>query len=392
MLASHVVGCPPHADLTSCRADPRDARLLERYAHELRGQPSTVPWLLLYREGYDRFTRVQLSQPGSVPCLSCAGGTTIWGERAVWRRFPRLEEAVRTHPHIQEEEPYLRRYYWFHSSLLLWLEEFAHCFPKVKHVWRVEPDVLFTGTIDQLVSLSDNEHADVLLADVHMGVNGSMLSTANNYNHFAFQTFLDRIPPERIAWSLVSIGRYSATFLRHHMASRWAEGMAGYEEILLPTSCLSSSHCRLAAFNGWESVSANHVVFRVNHYGEKPRYWHCSEYLEALNTKDGTLELWHPVKDRSCLTIEADGTDGGTERHCTVCPVAAAPASSADVATSLRSLRRRSVAWSDRFRDREMRERPFQAQRRERDLAKLAELQRTIQLQLPGAGRVRVSQ
>ena len=379
-LASHVSGCNVNAqtsqgsDFTGCRANPSDARLVERYAREVQSQPTTSIWLFLYREGYDRFTRVQLRPVnGTPPCRSCIDGTSVWGERALWNRFPRLEEAVRTHPHIHKEEIYLRRFYWFHASLLMWLETFGHCHPRVKYLWRVESDVLFAGRLDQLIDLSSNDAADVLLPDLHMSVNGSVLGQASSYNHFAWQTFTDALPPERIGWSLVSIGRYSTTFLRRHMASRWEEGVTGYEEILLPTTCLNSAGCRLSVFNGWDSVAANRVLFRITVDTPRgtAREWRCDEFLEARNAKEGTLELWHPVKDRSCL-----GETRGSDHLCGVeqCPmVAGLPP--AEAAANLRALRRRSTAWADRFREREMKERPFQAQRRERDRDRLAELQ-----------------
>ena len=380
MISSHVTGCPSRDDeLSACRVQPLDARLLDRYALELRTQPNTAAWLLLYREGYDQFTRVQLAPPGATPCQSCANASVcMWGERAVWKRFPRLEQAIRTHPHIHKEPRYLQFYYWFHASLLVWLEMFGPCYPKAKYIWRVEPDVLFAGTVDQLVDLSNNEPADVLLPEVQFAVNGSVQS--NHYHHFAYQTFLDTLSSDRVVWSLVSIGRYSTRFLSGHMARLWAAGVAGYEEILLPTACLNATNCRVAAFNGWDSVSAHHVVFRTADPGGPPRFWHCSEFKEALMNKDGMLDLWHPVKDRSCLIEEAElasaEAHGLLSASCSVCPrAAAAQPSPSEALANLRALRRRSVAWADRFRDREMRERPFLAQRRERERARLEDAQ-----------------
>ena len=87
----------------------------------------------------------------------------------------------------------------------------------------------------------------------------------------------------------------------------------------------------------------------------------------ARNTKEGTLDLWHPVKDRSCLLNAAAAA---APDRCSACPLASEPPSTAE----LRALRRRSVAWADRFREREMHDKPFAAQRRDRDLARLSEL------------------
>lgn len=373
MIASHVT-CPTKANnLDGCSADPHDATLLTRYVQELRAQPNTAAWLLLYREGYDRFTRVHLGpSPRSPTCQSCANPTvSVWGDQAVWRRFPRLEQAVRTHPHIHKEATYLQRYYWFHASLAVWHDSFGACYPRLKYIWRLEPDVLFAGTMDQLVDLSSTERADVLLPEVQFASNGSVQS--NHYHHFAYQTFLDDVPPERVAWSLVSIGRYSMRFIMQNMASRWAVGVSGYEEILLPTSCLITPGCRVASFNGWDSVAANHVVFRTADPGGSPRFWHCEEFKEARTTKDGTLDLWHPVKDHSCLPDSSQVAMKG----CPPCSARMSPAvpSAAEWAASLRALRRKSVAWADRFRDREAHERPFLAQRRDKERQRLAEIQ-----------------
>ena len=168
MLASHVTRCNQAGSLAGCQADIADAKLLELYVRELIGQPSTGVWLMLYREGYDRFTRVRMSDSATdstnSSCLGfCADGVIAWGEHAVWKEYPRLAVALTQHPHVRKEIWYLQKYYWFHSALGVWLRNYGVCYPRLKYLWRLETDVLWTGTIDQLVSLAGNDHADVLL-------------------------------------------------------------------------------------------------------------------------------------------------------------------------------------------------------------------------------------
>ena len=44
---------------------------------------------------------------------------------------------------------YLAFYFWFHMSLFYWLKIYRNQFPHVKYLWRIEPDVLFSGDISQ---------------------------------------------------------------------------------------------------------------------------------------------------------------------------------------------------------------------------------------------------
>ena len=61
VLASHVTHChPPSTSLAGCLANEFDVRLLERYERELRNQPTTASWLMLYREGFDRHVQVHV--------------------------------------------------------------------------------------------------------------------------------------------------------------------------------------------------------------------------------------------------------------------------------------------------------------------------------------------
>ena len=44
---------------------------------------------------------------------------------------------------------YLAYYFWFHMSLFYWLRTYRNQYPNVKYLWRIEPDVLFSGDISQ---------------------------------------------------------------------------------------------------------------------------------------------------------------------------------------------------------------------------------------------------
>ena len=384
MLASHVTQCASRAGtgLAGCVADASDAKLLELYARELRGRPTLGAWLMLYREGYEEVTRVRLeskstaaaaasTRPAATSCATCADGIHVYGDQTTWKVFPAMQQAVTSHPFIHRELPYLRNYYWFHAALNVWLEAFGgSCYPRLRYLWRMETDVLWTSSIDHLFDLSSSEQADVLLPET-LGEGKSR--GAREYYHFGYSPFLADVPKEKRVFALVCVGRFSTHFLQDVMAERaWKRGIVGYEEILLPTACLNSSACRLTAFNGWTSVSGNHVKFRVNEPSPSNpnaslprRSWECSEYLDARTAKNGMLDLWHPVKDRACVFAALNVTldDGDQPCSCNADQSAALVAadSGADAATN-RSLRRRSVAWAERWKEKLERERPFVAQ------------------------------
>ena len=133
--------------------------------------------------------------------------------------------------------------------------------------------------------------------------------SGDRYFHWDLNAELLRTVPNRTAhvWALVSVGRYSIHFIRNIIGPRWAAGMLGYEEILLPTVCLNTTGCVLAHFHPWRSVAGGRVVFRISKLPE-PKYelrgtvingsFPCSDFLRARLVP--TFELWHPVKNRSC--------------------------------------------------------------------------------------------
>jgi len=315
---------------------------------------------MLYREGFERHEEVRVMNATTPSCLdsSCAAeGISVWGERAVWAQFPAMETALTAHPHIRREIAYLQKYYWFHAGLAVLLASIGSRYPALRYLWRMETDVFFTGSMDQLVSLAANDPADVLLPDTY---GGNRTIVARSYYHFGYQTFLSTVDPAKRVFALVCVGRFSRRFLEKIMTPKWADGTVGYEEILLPTICLNTTGCTLAQFSGWDNVAGNHVRFRVTEASPSgmlgPRHWECQEFLQARRTKGGTLDLWHPVKDRACVLDALDQEEAESDNETReIVP------SEVESAASLRSLRRRSIAWAERWREKLARERPYVA-------------------------------
>ena len=69
------------------------------------------------------------------------------------RVFPTLKSSIRDSAMYHQTgggaTSYLAFYFWFHMSLFYWLKIYRNQFPHVKYLWRIEPDVLFSGDISQ---------------------------------------------------------------------------------------------------------------------------------------------------------------------------------------------------------------------------------------------------
>eukprot|EP00965_Chrysotila_dentata_P074490 2460155-Pleurochrysis_carterae.AAC.5 len=225
-------------------------------------------------------------------------GVCVWGDAALRTLFPRLAVSIDTHQGMASTpEANHRRYFWFHASLMVWNASFGHAYPNVKYWWRIEPDVLFSGSwaalLRHTLAHPRSGSDDVLLPRLT-----TYMQDPKSYPHWQYNMdILKNIPKERWVYSLVSVGRYSTRFL-HHMTELWAAGILGYEEIFLPMACIALSQpaCKLGSFQklrsaGWRTTQvANYFRFRPN--------WHCSEFLPAGIAH--TQELWHPVKHREC--------------------------------------------------------------------------------------------
>ena len=111
---------------------------------------------------------------------------------------------------------------------------------------------------------------------------------------------LEGVPPAKQVHVLVCANRYSASFLRDTMGTRWNHGVVGYEEILLPVACLTDRRCSLAPFS-MAKIPVKHLKYRISRNQE---YWNCTQFLDAL--KSDSRDLWHPVKDRRCYADYVD--------------------------------------------------------------------------------------
>ena len=110
------------------------------------------------------------------------------------------------------------------------------------------------------------------------------------------------MPPSRRVRALVSIGRYSAQYLRLLERWYWAAGVDGFEEVLLPVACAVAQAspkrygpCRMSALSSGAGVRSHRMA---SHFQYRPVF-PCETYAAALD--QGTRELWHPVKERGCV-------------------------------------------------------------------------------------------
>jgi len=206
--------------------------------------------------------------------------------------------------------------------------------------WRVEPDVLYSGSWQGLLDgLAMQPPFDLVLPRLHSAAEeANALRVAPPYPHWCapwhpapapshsrtshariaccagggrleHEALLQGLPPNRRLWSLVSVSRLSRTFVQHLTTEWWRKGRVGYEEVLLPTACVrAGQRCTLASFATTGAGvglpilrlgTRHHVVGR--HFRFRPEYA-CHEFKNALQNE--THELWHPVKTRECLVSD----------------------------------------------------------------------------------------
>ena len=140
--------------------EPNDERLLLRYKTELAEVPL---WIL--------FLRPKSRQPLALQRLRTAGVPNfVWNRHKIGSQLPRLAAALARaerdngSAYSQTPEPNLKLYFFMHSALLLWLRAHGASYPRLRYMWRLEPDVLFAGPLSHLVSLAaQHVSADVLL-------------------------------------------------------------------------------------------------------------------------------------------------------------------------------------------------------------------------------------
>eukprot|EP00316_Scyphosphaera_apsteinii_P002260 CAMPEP_0119307680 /NCGR_PEP_ID=MMETSP1333-20130426/8104_1 /TAXON_ID=418940 /ORGANISM="Scyphosphaera apsteinii, Strain RCC1455" /LENGTH=304 /DNA_ID=CAMNT_0007311275 /DNA_START=49 /DNA_END=960 /DNA_ORIENTATION=- len=277
-----------------------DATLLRWYVKDIESSAEKGRaefWTLLYR-GPASWQESQKEIRGGgemheeLEQWRAATGTQIceWDETVLHVFFPRLEYGLATNPAFNRtRHANLKRYFYFHASLMVWFASYGQQprFLALKYLWRLEPDVLYSGRISALIGGMANVHADVLLP--------KLISWERNsdYTHWKKNApFLKQVPPNKWVWSLVSIGRYSTTFIQHKMAPQWAAGIVAYEEISLPVTCLKSADCTLKPLGTSTKPHVNMSQFRF-----RPEH-NCSDFLAAVQAS--RFGLWHPVKEREC--------------------------------------------------------------------------------------------
>lgn len=260
-----------------------DATLLKHYASQL--QSKSQLWLLLLTTdeappAFDSMDRPVVVSMRQHP-------TFLWTERALQTTFAPLAAAVRNSLQGMARERISNhaRYYYYHSSLLLWFRHSGETYPNVRFFWRLEPDAVYTGNMQTLLNISAAITADVLLPEYLRH------TSSPSYPHWANNLeFLSRVPKAKWAWSLVSIGRYSRRYITDIMPRSWTSMGVAYEEISIPVSCLMETGCTLASFRKGSPLGA--------HIRYQPVY-RCQEALRARMRCEN--EIWHPVKDRECL-------------------------------------------------------------------------------------------
>ena len=218
----------PHADAVT--AD--DARIWQHYSGELQQEahPKAQLWLLLFRGAAMRQTpsKHALARWRSLGIPVCA-----WTERDVFTAFPRLPAAIQASKALNRtrrahEAPYIAQYFWFHTSLGVWLRWHGEAHARARFFWRLEPDVLFAGSLGTLARWSEVTRTDVLLPNLVRTKVESFVHFTRDWERFS------GIPPSRRAWSLVCVGRYSAAFLQL-LERLWSHGCA--ERCRLRTLC-----------------------------------------------------------------------------------------------------------------------------------------------------------
>ena len=268
--------------------DDTDVRLVRHYVADLASRHLARLFILVFRkESSQPLTAAELE---AWRAREAASGAEIflWNEGGLRRLFPHLGSALASSKSLAHTPRAFNKYFFFHASLLLWDATFGGSYPSLAFMWRMEADALFAGPLSRMVDLASAVHVDVLLPHIErQQQNPTWPHWRRN------EAILAGVPPEKRLMSLVPIGRYSRSFLNGTMAHRWAAGRIGYEEITIPTTCATSqTACSMESMHVTAKIrSAKRCVYRP--------VWNCSDYLRARQQR--TNELWHPVKDRTCL-------------------------------------------------------------------------------------------
>lgn len=132
-----------------------DARIFAHNARMLDGGRTTPGtsharlWLLLF----DKQHKGGIVQDEALS-RQVAADACVWGEPDLFHAMPRLAKSITSGTHAgmaATPEPNHRRYFWFHASLVLWNRTFGRRYPHQRFWWRIEPDVIFSGSLAVLV-------------------------------------------------------------------------------------------------------------------------------------------------------------------------------------------------------------------------------------------------
>ena len=278
--------------------DQADSRILDHYRVQLARALQAELWLILLADADGRLpTTTEMFVPRTLPRF-------VWTERALHEAFPALATAVRNSLAVLASEPIANhaRYYFYHSSLLLWHRHCGAEYPSVKFLWRIEPDVVFLGRMSALLEFSGGIDADLLVPELH-----TYQSTARQYDHWELNNAslaALQVPRQKWTWSLVSISRTTPRFLTEVMPRAWESGRVMYEEIGLPVTCSIVEGCTLAQF-------------AKSPYGRNIRWQPAFTCSQALRSRTRCRdEVWHPVKDRSCLAEFLDEVGTSARYRC----------------------------------------------------------------------------
>lgn len=268
--------------------DETDTALVRHYVDDLEQHFRAAKLFILYYQSAQSLP-ASSSHVGSWlrTAARSRSAMCVWNEAGLFSLFPRLEGALSNSSALAETPKPFRRYFFFHASLLLWNATYGHAFPGIEYWWRIEPDVLFAGSLSQMIEHASHVRVDLLLPNIESQ------SEIPDWPHWERnRDTIDGVPTNKRFMSLVCLGRYSSAFLLQTMGQRWATGVLGYEEISLSTSCAVDSSCQMESLWRRSKVkTAKHCLYRP--------VWECSRFLAARAAEN--QELWHPVKNRSCV-------------------------------------------------------------------------------------------
>lgn len=154
LLATHVL-------------EALEPRLLRHYNAQLQvtvnaglSKPVVELWVLFYKEA-DRSPSAYFD--GAASALAQTQ-IAVWGDQARDRALPRLPGALAASWGFQQQtDAHLRTYFYQHTGLYLWLRQFGSAYPSLRYLWRMEPDVMLTGSLGSLISFSARDRTSDLL-------------------------------------------------------------------------------------------------------------------------------------------------------------------------------------------------------------------------------------